>query len=144
MSLREPHDGLILFDNLAQHVGAVAIVGPVVWIRDSEPTGFVPPRIGAHVRPVHQEDPGLGVAFLYLIELIGPLMALEYACASGVEEWCIQVCRIEAGVKFPPSAKIGTKVTGEVVMAIGPSIRSVRDIEASDVVFDVLCDARPA
>ena len=74
---------------LCEHIYAVSIVGAIIWIPDSEAAGFVPPCKTAHVRPVHQHDPVVGVTIADLVEMIGPFMAFQYARACGVYEGSI-------------------------------------------------------
>jgi hypothetical protein len=66
------------------HIYRVSIVGSIIWILYFKPTSFVPPGIGQEIGPIDHDDPILGIALMYVIKMVGPVMALEYASPLGV------------------------------------------------------------
>ena len=89
MLLAECKDTLVHPLYLSEHIYRVAIVGAIFWILDLKTTGLVPPRITAHVWSMHQHDPVVRIAIPDLVEMVGPFMAFEYACACSMRKWAI-------------------------------------------------------
>ena len=127
---------------LCVHIYRVAIVRSIIWVLDGKTAGFVPPGETAQIRSVYQHDPVLRIAFTDLVEMVGPFVALEYACARGMDEWSIQIFAAKVNAKLPACAKVGTLVAGESMVHILSVWVTVSDVEARQC-LDVLRDAAP-